>query len=86
MKLKVKPIDGWQRAWRLDSVRAAGLLALVSVLQLEVLPLFEAQIPADWWPYISAAFAVVIALLRLRAQPDALTPPERRVGPPEATE
>lgn len=66
-------IQGWNRAWRLTSVQAAALLVLLSVVQQEVLPLFQFAIPEHWWPWISASFGAAIILLRLIAQPGALT-------------
>lgn len=66
----MKLIDNWRQAWRLNSIQAAALLALLSMLQAEVLPHLQAAVPDRWWPYVSAGVALAIVLLRLRAQPD----------------
>lgn len=69
----MKLITDWRRAWRFASVQAAVLLALLSVLQAEVLPLFEFAVPPERWPWVTAGFGTAIVLLRLLAQslPDA---------------
>lgn len=56
-------------AWRFGSVQAAMLLALLSGLQAEVLPLVSPLFPAHVWPWVSGALALAIVLLRLVAQP-----------------
>lgn len=63
-------IDNWRHGWRMNSVQAAALLAVLSMLQAEVLPHLQAALPVEWWPYISAGFALVIVVVRLRAQPE----------------
>lgn len=68
-RLQDKLIPEWRQALRMDTVRAATLLASLSFLQAEVLPLLEAAVPPQIWPYVTAAFAVAIGLLRLRSQP-----------------
>lgn len=74
--MKLQLIQGWRRKlWRLTSVQAATLLALLSVLQAEVLPQLETAVPAKWWPWVTAGFAVAIVVLRLIAQPSLDTPP-----------
>ena len=64
----MKLIPEWRRAWRYLSVQAAVLLALLSVLQVEVLPLFQFAIPAERWPWVTAGFGTAIVLLRVLAQ------------------
>lgn len=78
-------IDNWQRAWRLSSVRAAMLLLVLSVLQgmqSDVLPLVQGLIRPDVWPWVSAAFATAILVLRVIKQVGALdeTPAESERG------
>ena len=73
---RLQPIAGWRRAWRLASVQAAAALALLGLLQAEVLPLLQFAIPPRAWPWVSAGFGIAIVLLRLVAQPGALAPGE----------
>lgn len=77
----MKLVADWRQAWRFASVWAATALALVSVLQAEVLPLFQFAIPADRWPWVSAGFGAAIVLLRLVAQavPDVPAEPPQEV-------
>lgn len=56
-------------AWRFASVRAAALLALLSAVQLELLPLVQPLLPPQHWPYVSAGVALLIIVLRLLPQP-----------------
>jgi hypothetical protein len=56
-------------AWRFDTVQAAALLALLSAVQAELLPLVQPLVPVQWWPYVSGAVALAIILLRVRQQP-----------------
>lgn len=62
-------IPDWKRAWRFASVQAAVLLALLSGLQAEVLPLVQPLFPAPVWPWVSGALALAVVVLRLVAQP-----------------
>lgn len=58
-----------QRAlWRASSVIASALLAVLSMLQSEVLPIAQAVVPAEYWPYVLMAFAVAIPALRMVKQ------------------
>lgn len=70
-------IPQWRRAWRLSSVWMAALLAVLSMLQTDVLPLLQGLLPPAWWPYVTLGFALAIGLLRIVAQPGALDPSER---------
>lgn len=56
-------------AWRFGSVQAAVLLALLSGLQAEVLPLVTPLFPAQVWPWVSGGLALAVVVLRLVAQP-----------------
>lgn len=67
MKLP-KPIPNWRQALRFDSVQAALLLALLSAVQAEVLPLVAPLFPAHVWPWVTGGLALVIVLVRLRQQ------------------
>jgi len=64
----MKLIPDWRLAWRFLSVQAAVLLALLSGIQGEVLPLFAPLFPDHLWPYISGGLALAIVVLRLVAQ------------------
>lgn len=61
-------IPDWRLAWRFLSVQAAVVLALLSGLQAEVLPLAQPLIPPQYWPWVSGGLALVIVLLRLVKQ------------------
>lgn len=64
-------IPEWRRAWRFNSVRAAALLVVLSMLQADVLPHLQGLISPEWWPLVTAGFALAIVILRVLAQPDA---------------
>lgn len=61
-------IPDWKLAWRFASVQAAVVLALLSGLQAEVLPLVAPLFPDRAWPWVSGGLALAIVLLRLVAQ------------------
>jgi hypothetical protein len=67
--MKITLIREWRKAWRFLSVIAATMLAVLSVLQSEVLPLFQFAIPERIWPWVTACFGVAIVALRVIAQP-----------------
>lgn len=62
-------IPDWHLALRFLSIDAALVLALLSAVQAEVLPLFSPLFPPHIWPWVSGGFALVIVLLRLWRQP-----------------
>lgn len=64
----MKLIPDWKLAWRFMSVQAGVLLALLSGVQAEVLPLVTPLFPADKWPYVSGGLALAVVVLRLIAQ------------------
>jgi hypothetical protein len=66
--MNLKLIPDWRLAWRFLSVQAAALLAVLSGIQGEVLPLVQPLFPADKWPWVSGALAIAIVLLRVMAQ------------------
>lgn len=74
-------IPEWRRALRFNSVRAAALLLVLSMLQAEVLPHLQAFIPPEWWPLVTAGFALAIVVLRVLAQPGALDQAPADDGP-----
>lgn len=56
-------------AWRFGSVQAAALLALLSAVQAEVLPLVAPLFAPEAWPWVSGGLALAVVVLRLVAQP-----------------
>jgi hypothetical protein len=64
----MKLIPDWRLAWKFLSVQAAVLLALLSGIQGEVLPLFAPLFPDHVWPWVSGGLALTIVVLRLVAQ------------------
>lgn len=78
----MKLIPDWKSAWRFGSVQAAVLLTCLSVLQAQVLPLWQFALPADVWPWVSAGVGTLIVLLRLLAQD--IPPPAAPPADPEA--
>lgn len=56
-------------AWRFTSVQAAALLAFLSAIQAEVLPLVQPLFPPHVWPWVSGLLALAIVVLRLLPQP-----------------
>lgn len=76
--MSARLIPDWPLAWRFSSVQAAALLAALSAIQAEVLPLVQPLIPATQWPLVSGALALAIIILRLHAQP-ALEPERQQL-------
>lgn len=68
MKWLPKLIPDWRLAWRFASVQAAVLLALLSGLQAEVLPLISPLFAVDVWPWVSGSLALAVVVLRLVSQ------------------
>lgn len=62
-------IPDWRLALRFVSVQAALVLAFLSAIQAEVLPLFSPLVPPNYWPWVSGGFALLIVVLRLWLQP-----------------
>lgn len=79
----MKLIPDWKSAWRFSSVQAAVLLSVLSLLQAQVLPLWQFALPADVWPWVSAGVGTLIVLLRVLAQdiPPPAVPPSPPVDP-----
>ncbi len=69
MKLLPNLIPNWLSAWRFGSVQAALLLAALSAVQADVLPLVQPLFPEQVWPYVSGGIALAVVLLRVLAQP-----------------
>lgn len=68
-------IPEWRLAWRFTSVQAALVLAFLSMVQAEVLPIVQPIVPAKHWPLVSGGLALAIVVLRLLAQ-KGLRPPQ----------
>lgn len=79
----MKLIPEWKRAWRFASVQAALLLALLSFLQAQILPLFQFAVDPKVWPWVTAGFGSAIAVLRVWQQSSAV---QSAVPPPSADE
>ena len=77
MKWLPKLIPDWRLAWRFASVQAAVLLALLSGLQAEVLPLISPLFAVEVWPWVSGSLALAVVLLRLVSQDGLQIPRER---------
>ena len=73
----MKLIPDARHAWRFGSVQAAALLALLSAIQTEVLPLVQPLFSPQVWPWVSGLLALAIVLLRLVAQPGLHAPQSR---------
>lgn len=70
----MKLIPEWREAHKLDTVRLATLLAILSLLQAEVLPLLQSEFSPRTYAWVSVAISVAIGLLRLRPQPEIKKP------------
>lgn len=66
----LKIIPDARHAWRFGSVQAALLLALLSGIQADALPLLQPIFGPEVWPYISGGLALAVVVLRLTQQPD----------------
>lgn len=62
-------IPEWRQGWRMTSVQAALLLAFVSAVQAEVLPIFQPLVPPQYWPAVTGVVALLIVVFRLWSQP-----------------
>lgn len=65
----MKLIPEIRQAWKLASIWAAVALAILSMVQADILPLLQPLVPEKWWPYITLAFAVLIVVCRVLLQP-----------------
>ncbi len=65
----MKLIPNARQAWRFGSVRVAVLLAFLSAVQAEVLPLVAPLFAPQAWPWVSGVLALSVVVLRLLAQP-----------------
>lgn len=65
-------IEQWRRAPRLYSVQLAAAVALLALLQTEVLPLFGFAMPPQVYAAVNAVLGVLGAVGRLVSQPGVL--------------
>ncbi|MDU9392130.1 hypothetical protein [Pseudomonas sp. zfem002] len=72
----MKLIANWRRCYRLYSVQLGLLIALFGFLQINVLPMWEAQLSDRAYAVLNSALALLLFLARLVKQgPDQDTPP-----------
>jgi hypothetical protein len=62
-------IDNAKQAPRMASVQAASVLALLSLIQSDMLPWVQPLVPAEYWPAVTGLFGLLIVGARLVAQP-----------------
>lgn len=61
-------IPNWRQSWRFHSIRAAAVLAALSLAQADLLPQVQPIVPAKYWPYVTFGFAAAIWVFRIVAQ------------------
>lgn len=66
---RLQLIPEWRRAWRMGSVIASALLAFLSAVQAELLPIVQPLVSPERWPVVSGALALLIIVLRVIMQP-----------------
>ena len=74
-------ISNWKDSWKMSCVQAAAVLAVLNVINAEILPLFHFTIPATWMNWLNALLGVAIIVLRLILQPPLAVGPEKREPP-----
>ncbi len=62
--MKIEIIPEWRTSWKFSSVRVAALLALLSALQTDALPLLQPLVEPETWNWIVAGLGLLIILLR----------------------
>lgn len=71
----MKLIANWRRCYRLYSVQLGLLIALFGFLQINVLPMWEAQLSDRAYAVLNSTLALLLFLARLVKQgPDQDTP------------
>ena len=63
-------ICGWRQAFVLKTVWAGAAITLLSLLQLQILPLFQFVIPAEVFPWITSVLGTTVIVLRRFEQPE----------------
>ena len=82
--MRIRLIDGWQRAWRLWSVRFAAAMGLLPELLYRLAEAAEHLLPSlsapvldnlpPWLRSVAAALALAAVALRLVRQPESRKP------------
>lgn len=62
--MKIEIIPEWRTSWKFSSVRAAALLAVLSAVQSEALPLLQPLMSPKAWNWTVAGIALLIIVLR----------------------
>lgn len=62
--MKIEIIPEWRTSWKFSSVRVAALLALLSALQTDALPLLQPLVEPKTWNWIVAGIGLLIIVLR----------------------
>ncbi|HDR9585230.1 TPA: hypothetical protein QDC22_007536 [Burkholderia stabilis] len=57
-------IDNWRQALKLKTIWGAAAITLLSLLQVEVLPLFQFAIPAPLFPWITSVLGTIVIVSR----------------------
>ncbi|KRP97469.1 hypothetical protein TX25_06070 [Pseudomonas lactis] len=71
----MKPICDWRCCYRLYSVQITILIALLGFAQLELLPMWQAQLSPRAYAALNSGLALVLFVARLvRQGPDQGTP------------
>ncbi|WP_175716569.1 hypothetical protein [Burkholderia anthina] len=63
-------ICNWRQAFKLKTVWGAAAITLLSLLQLEVLPLFQFAIPGNVFPWLTSVLGTSVILLRRLELPE----------------
>ena len=61
-------IADWRKAWRFLAIQASAVLTVLSAIQADMLPYIQPIFPAQYWPYVTAAFGITIVGLRILRQ------------------
>lgn len=62
--MKIEVIPEWRTSWKFSSVRVAALLALLSALQTDALPLLQPLVSPATWNWIVAGVGLLIIVFR----------------------
>jgi|GEM_PF-6036573 len=65
-------IDDWKKALKLKTVWVGAVIAILSVLQLQIIPLFQFAIPANVFPWITGVLGTLLIVLRRLEMPEGL--------------
>lgn len=65
-------IDDWKQALRLKTVWVGAAIAILSVMQIQVLPLFQFAIPPGVFPWVTGVLGAMLIVLRHLEMPEGL--------------